>query len=78
MVPDIGVFAGFDPLAIDQACVDAVNRAPIIENSLIGEHAHEKDHDVAHLISPNSDWEAGFDHAEKIGVGTRKYNLITM
>ena len=79
VVPDIGVFAGFDPLAIDQACVDAVNSVPIIENSHIGEHANDEgEHDVAHLISPDSDWEAGFAHAEKIGVGTREYRLIEL
>ena len=79
VVPDIGVFAGFDPLAIDQACVDAVNKAPIIENSFIGKHAHDDgEHDIAHLVSPDSDWEAGFAHAEKIGVGTRDYRLITL
>lgn len=79
VVPDIGVFAGFDPLAIDQACVDAVNNSPILENSKIGEHAHEDGyHDVGKLVSPNCDWEAGFAHAEKIGVGSRKYNLIKL
>ena len=79
VVPDVGVFAGFDPLAVDQACVDAVNAAPIIENSHIGEHAHEKgEHDISKMISPDNGWEQGFAHAEKIGVGTRKYNLIKM
>ena len=78
VVPDIGVFAGKDPVAIDQACVDAVNKAPIFENSHIGAHAHDKEHDVGHLVSPNCDWEAGFDHAEKIGLGSRSYRLITL
>ena len=79
VVPDVGVFAGFDPVAVDQACIDAVNEVPIIENSYIGEHAHEKGkHDISKMISPDHGWEEGFQHAERIGLGSRKYNLIKM
>ncbi len=79
VVPDIGVFAGFDPLAIDQACVDAVNGSRILENSVLSEHAHEDcPHDIGKLVGPNCDWEAGFAHAEKIGVGSRDYRLIEL
>ena len=36
-MPDVGMFASFDPVALDVACADAVNRQPIIQNSLLGE-----------------------------------------
>ena len=37
IVPDVGMFASFDPVALDVACADAVNRQPAIGNSLLGE-----------------------------------------
>lgn len=33
IVPDVGMFASFDPVALDQACADAVNKQPAIKNS---------------------------------------------
>ncbi len=31
IVPDVGMFASFDPVALDQACVDAVNKQPVYQ-----------------------------------------------
>lgn len=82
IIPDVGMFASFDPVAMDQACVDACNRQPIFENSMIGEHAHEHKHgeskDVFRMVHPDTDWEAGLVHAEKIGLGTREYELVEL
>ena len=33
VVPDIGMFASFDPVALDHACIDAVNAAPAAPTS---------------------------------------------
>lgn len=38
ILPDIGMFASFDPVALDQACADACLKATPIENSQLGEH----------------------------------------
>ncbi len=78
VVPDVGIFAGFDPVAVDQACVDAVNAQPVLENSFAGKRLAQgkKDPDVFHLMHPDTDWEAGLDHAVKIGLGTREYELV--
>jgi uncharacterized Fe-S center protein len=83
VVPDIGIFAGFDPVALDQACVDAVNAAPGIAASIISDRAktpaYEKggaDHFTG--IHPTTDWRVQLAHAEKIGLGTTKYELITI
>ncbi len=75
IVPDIGMLASFDPVALDQACVDLVNAAPIMDNSLLSE---SEDLYADHFtnISPDSDWKSGLIHAEKIGLGSRKYELI--
>lgn len=38
VVPDIGMLASFDPVALDQACADLVNAAPVMQNSILAEH----------------------------------------
>lgn len=77
IIPDVGMFASIDPVALDQACVDAAFKMPICEHSAADkEHSHEVDGDVFRIVHPNTDWEAGLIHAQKIGLGTREYNLI--
>ncbi len=83
IVPDIGMLASFDPVALDQACADLVNAAPAVENSVLGEHlavnaADCAGHDHFHNTTPESEWKVCLEHAEKIGLGTRAYELITM
>jgi uncharacterized Fe-S center protein len=81
-VPDIGIFAGFDPVALDKACIDAVNAAPGIATSILSdrEHTHKVPNGEDHLtdIHPTTDWRTQIAHAEKIGLGTGNYELITM
>lgn len=75
IVPNVGMFASFDPVALDMACVDAVNTQPILRGSAadIGD-CHDQDH--FHCIHPDTDWMSCLEHAEKIGLGTREYELI--
>ena len=81
VVSDIGMLASFDPVALDQACADLVNAATPVADSVLGEHI-AKDleeaakHDHFHNITPESEWKACLEHAEKIGMGTRSYELI--
>ena len=79
ILPDIGMFASFDPVALDQACADACLKATPIENSQLGEHLAEPGwhchHDHFKDSNPNIEWEATLDQAEKIGLGTRQYEL---
>ncbi|AEF84257.1 4Fe-4S ferredoxin, iron-sulfur binding domain protein [Treponema primitia ZAS-2] len=83
IVPDVGIFASFDPVALDHACIDAVNAAPSIKTSIIGEReeTHKDSHGNAdHLmdIHPTTDWRTQIAHAEKIGLGSGDYELITV
>lgn len=75
IVPNVGMFASFDPVALDMACVDAVNTQPILRGSAadIGD-CHDQDH--FHCIHPDTDWMSCLEHAEKLGLGTREYELI--
>ena len=77
VVPDIGMFAGFDPVALDHACIDAVNAAPVIASSVLGqdEHVHG-DHFTS--VHPTTNWRSQIEHAETIGLGNGDYELITL
>ncbi|WP_155914519.1 DUF362 domain-containing protein [Megasphaera sp. BV3C16-1] len=74
IVPDIGMFASYDLVALDQACVDAVNRQPVMANSVLSTKEHNGDYFTD--IEPETDWQAALEHAEKMGLGTREYRLI--
>ena len=82
ILPDIGMLASFDPVALDQACVDLCQKAEPVRNSQLGDnmaHEHFHDHgDVWHNSNPNVSWKETLEHAEKIGIGTRAYELIVM
>lgn len=82
IVPDLGILASTDPVALDMACADLVMQAPLLhtDNVLSRKHAHEDlcGCDKFHLIHPDTDWLAGLRHAEKIGIGTMNYELIRL
>lgn len=75
IVPNIGIAASFDPVAIDKASVDMVNEAQVNQKSII-EHNHSNDKFKA--VFPNTDWRICLDYAEKIGLGTQQYELVTI
>lgn len=79
ILPDIGIFASFDPIALDQACTDACQKAAPIANSQLGENLAKPDwhchHDHFKDSNPNIEWEATLDQGEKIGLGSREYEL---
>jgi len=77
IIPDIGMFASFDPVALDRACIDAVNAAPEIKTSVLSEREHiHGDHFTN--IHPTTDWRLQLEHAVRIGLGSDKYKLVTM
>lgn len=61
---DIGIFASLDPLAVDQACIDAVYHAP--HNEHVVERIESR-HGLDIL-----------EHAEEKGVGSRAYQIIDL
>ena len=62
VVPDIGILASFDPVAIDEASVKLVNE--------VGKR------DVFRQLFPGKDWEFQLNYAQKLGMGTRNYELV--
>lgn len=76
IIPDVGMLASFDPVALDMACADACNRQPVIGGSVIGSHGHEGDPDHFHAAHPDTNWRSCVEHAQKIGLGSMDYELI--
>lgn len=82
ILPNIGMFASKDPVALDQACADACLKANPLRNSLLDDNMRaegfvdRKDHFKNNM--PESEWETQLSHGEKIGLGSRSYELITI
>lgn len=80
ILPDVGMFASFDPVALDQACADACNAQQPMHGSLLDENIHGDDfcdhHDHFTNTTPESEWETCLAHAVELGIGSREYDLI--
>ena len=79
ILPNIGMFASFDPVALDQACADACLRATPMPNSQLSDNLEKPDwhHHHDHFLdsNPNVRWKETLEHAEKLGIGSREYEL---
>ena len=75
IVPNVGMFASFDPVALDTACADMINAQTVNPNSVIA-HEHDHPHDHFTAAHPDTDWRAAVEHGEAIGLGTTHYELI--
>ena len=80
IIPDVGMFASSDPLALDQACVDAcLRQTPLPGSQLTDEMSrpgfHDR-HDHFDNTNPNTEYRTCLAHAEKIGLGSREYELV--
>jgi uncharacterized Fe-S center protein len=75
IVPDIGIVASNDPVALDQASADLVNQARGQKDSALTKN-FEPGEDKFRDIYPKIDWEIQLDYAQEIGLGTRDYELV--
>jgi hypothetical protein len=86
IVPDIGILASRDPVALDQACVDLVHQSPAIPGSVATERTPaEKTDWFSYIYKEPGDaaeidtrWQYQLDVAEKVGLGSRNYKLVRM
>jgi len=77
IVPDIGIVAGTDAVAVDNAAVDLVNQSAGVAGSALGDNIAPGT-DKFRAIFPNIDWSLQLSHGEKIGLGSRNYKLIKL
>jgi len=74
IVPDIGILASTDPVALDQACADLVNQARGLPETALAS-GHEPGGDKFRGVYPQIDWQVSLQHAEQVGLGGRRYRL---
>ncbi|MCM8763150.1 MAG: DUF362 domain-containing protein [Candidatus Omnitrophica bacterium] len=60
--PDIGIFASLDPVSIDKASVDMINKV--------------SGKDVFRQVHPKRDWSIQLKYAEGLGIGNLDYQLV--
>ncbi len=78
IVPDIGILASYDPVAIDQASMDLVNQAPGYLCHGSGFKLIEPGVDKSRALRPGIRWEVLLEAAEQWKLGSRKYKLIAL
>ncbi len=77
IVADQGILVSTDPVALDQACADLVNGAPGLPGTALQE-GHAPGGDKFRGVYPQIDWEIQLAHAEKLGLGSRNYELVRL
>ncbi|MDS1029814.1 DUF362 domain-containing protein [Bacillota bacterium LX-D] len=77
IVPDIGFLASTDPVAIDQASYDLVNKQIGLSASLLSCN-YEEGADKFHGLRPYIDATIQMRYGEEIGMGSRDYELIVL
>ena len=81
IVPNIGMLASFDMVALDKACIDLVNKQTAFEKSAITENLKKYNldkfkNDNLVMNHPSTNWKSQIEHAEKMGLGNSEYELI--
>ena len=77
IVADLGILASTDPVALDQACADLVLAAPGLANTAL-QSGQAPGGDKFRGVHPDIPWEVQLAHGEKIGLGSRNYELVTL
>jgi len=75
IVPDIGILASTDPVAIDRASMDLVNAAVPLASSIIKD-APTAETDKVKAVYPHIDWRHQLIYAREVGLGQESYELI--
>lgn len=77
IVPNIGILASTDPVAIDQACVDLVNAQAANPGCSLKTNT-EPGEDKFKGLHPHVDWPLQLAYAEELGIGSREYELVKL
>lgn len=74
IVPNVGILASLDPVAIDQASVDLINRQPGLKGTAT--KVLKAGADKIRSLHADVDWTVQIKHGERLGLGTSNYRLI--
>lgn len=75
-VPNIGILASRDPVAIDQASADLVAQTPLFPEAPVAQKPGAQQDPFKALF--DRDWRGLLAHAETIGLGSRTYKLVKL
>lgn len=75
IIPDVGVVASLDPVAVDQASYDLVNAAPVAKGSELSS-TYRQGEDKFRDLHKDVDPTVQLRYAEQLGLGTRDYELV--
>lgn len=75
IVPDIGILASKDPVALDKACLDLVNKQVGFKDSALTDN-HQAGEDKFKGANKHTQGQIQLYYAEEIGLGSTDYKLI--
>lgn len=75
MVPDVGILAGTDPVALDQASYDLVNAQEGLPDTALGRKGRSAPDKFA-AVHQGVDPTVQLAHGQAVGLGTREYELV--
>ncbi len=70
LIPDVGILASLDPVALDQACFDLVQKAPLLADLDL------QGRDIFTARWPHTRGAMQLSYAEELGMGSRQYELV--
>lgn len=73
LIGDLGIAASLDPVAIDQACADLCNAAPVLPNCCLA--GKDTKGDLFATMHPVTRWQDAVAEGERMKLGTRAYQL---
>ncbi len=77
IVPNVGILASKDPVALDKACVDLVQKQQMIPGSRLWRKCDgRRPADLLKCVQPATNWQTTFEHAARMGMGDGSYELI--
>ncbi len=75
IVRDIGILASKNPVAIDKASIDLVNKESVLKDSVLFKDG-EDIKDKFKTLHPKVDWQIHFDYAKEINFFSSEYELV--
>jgi uncharacterized Fe-S center protein len=77
VIQDQGIMASHDLVAVEQASLDMLRKAPPLPQSAAEEVRLKAGDDILYALNPRP-LQLQIDEAERLGLGTRQYELVTV
>jgi uncharacterized Fe-S center protein len=74
IVPNVGILLSLDPVAVDKASADLINKQPGLPGTALKNL--KPGSDKFRSLYPKLDWTVQINHAEALGLGSGAYALV--